>query len=104
MNTTININGTDYKFKYTIRSLFIFEQVTGRPFKIETLLDNYLFYYSMLLANNPDSAMLWDEFIDELDKDPRLMLEMNKIVEEQRQQSELFNGNEDDGNDSEKKN
>ena len=95
--TTIKINGTDYKFKYTIRSLFIFEQITGRPFKIETLMDNYLFYYSMLLANNPDNA---------LDDEPRLMLEMNAIVEGQRKQTELFNATDDEGstNDDEKKN
>ncbi len=103
MTTTININGTDYRFKYTIRSLFIFEQITGRPFKIETLLDNYLFYYSMLLANNPDNTMLWDDFLDALDTDPTLMIEMNRIVEEQRKQSELFNTEENDG-DGEKKN
>ena len=104
MNTTIKINGTDYKFKYTIRSLFIFEQITGRPFKIETLLDNYLFYYSMLLANNPDNTMTWDDFLDALDNDPTLMIEMNRIVEEQRKQSELFNTSEENDGDGEKKN
>ena len=34
---TIKINGIDYKIKYTIRALFIFEQITGKAFKIETL-------------------------------------------------------------------
>lgn len=104
--TTIKINGTDYRFKYTIRSLFIFEQITGRPFKIETLMDNYLFYYSMLLANNPDNIMTWDDFLNALDDEPRLMLEMNAIVEGQRKQTELFNATDDEGstNDDEKKN
>lgn len=51
---TIKINGEEYVIKYTIRALFMMEQITGKPFKINTLLDNYIFFYCMLLANNKD--------------------------------------------------
>ncbi len=100
---TIEINGKDYKLKYTIRSLFIFEQITGRSFKIETMLDNYLFFYSMLLACNQDQPLTWDEFIDALDEDVTLLKDMNEVIEEQQKQSNLFNPNDQDG-DGEKKN
>ena len=30
---TITINNTEYKVKYTIRALFIFEQITGKAFE-----------------------------------------------------------------------
>ena len=53
----ITIKGTDYKLKYTIRAMFIYEQITGKPFGISTLLDNYIFFYSMILANNPDNIL-----------------------------------------------
>ena len=69
---TITINNTEYKIKYTIRALFIFEQITGKAFEIKTLLDNYIFFYSMILANNPDNILDWNVFIDALDSDPSI--------------------------------
>lgn len=41
---TITINNTEYEIRYTIRALFIFEQIKGEAFQIRTTLDNYLFY------------------------------------------------------------
>ena len=69
---TITINNTEYKVKYTIRALFIFEQITGKAFEIKTLLDNYIFFYSMILGNNPDNILDWNVFIDALDSDPSI--------------------------------
>ena len=69
---TITINNIEYKVKYTIRALFIFEQITGKAFEIKTLLDNYIFFYSMILANNPDNILDWNVFIDALDSDPSI--------------------------------
>jgi hypothetical protein len=68
----ITINNKEYKVKYTIRALFIFEQITGKAFEIKTLLDNYIFFYSMILANNPENILDWNEFIDALDSDPSI--------------------------------
>ena len=94
---TIKINGKDYKVKYTVRSLFIFEQITGKSFAINTLLDNYVFFYSMLLACNADDVLSWDEFIDALDDDPTILKQMNDVVEEQQKQSKVFNQEDGDG-------
>ena len=69
---TITINNTEYQVKYTISALFIFEQITGKAFEIKTLLDNYIFFYSMILANNPDNILDWNVFIDALDSDPSI--------------------------------
>lgn len=93
---TIEINGKQYNIKYTIRALFIFEQISGKSFKIETLLDNYLFFYSMLLACNKDNVLTWDEFIDALDEDPTILKDMNDVVEAQQKQTSLFNTDETD--------
>lgn len=97
---TIKINGKDYNIKYTIRALFIFEQITKRPFSIKTLLDNYIFFYSMLLANNKDNILDWDEFIDALDSDSSLLQELTAINEEALKKDELFD---DDSKEEEKK-
>ncbi len=101
----IKIKGKNYNIKYTIRALFIFEQITGKPFKIETLLDNYLFFYSMILANNQDKSEIlsWDDFIDALDNDPNLFGKINIAVEQQQKQDKIFNQEESTDTDPEKK-
>lgn len=101
---TININGKDYKVKYTIRALFIFEQITGKAFKLETMLDSYIFYYSMILANNKDQVLQWDEFLDALDENPKLLQDMEKVMKEEDGKNSLFNDNKEDNNSTKKKN
>ena len=87
----ITINNKEYKVKYTIRALFIFEQIAGRAFEIKSTLDNYLFLYSMILANNPDTPLDWDEFIDAMDNDMSLIGQLNKIISDSQKKNELFN-------------
>lgn len=101
---TISINGKDYKVKYTIRALFIFEQITGKAFKLETMLDSYIFYYSMILANNKDQVLQWDEFLDALDENPKLLQDMEKVMKEEDGKNSLFNDNKEDNNSTQKKN
>ena len=86
----ITINGKEYKVKYTIRALFIFEQITKRAFEISTILDNYLFFYCMILANNPDTTLDWDEFIDAMDNDISLIPQLNQVVADTQRKNELF--------------
>ena len=87
----ITINNKEYKLKYTIRALFIFEQITGRACEIKTTMDNYLFFYSMLLANNPDNLLDWDEFIDAMDNDSTLITQLNQVISDSTKKNELFN-------------
>lgn len=98
---SITINDKEYKVKYTIRALFIFEQITKKPFEIKTLLDNYIFFYSMILANNPDDVLDWNVFIDALDSDPTIYQQLNQLLNsEQKKQNLLV----DDSDDKVKKN
>lgn len=76
----ITIRGKEYKVKYTIRAMFIFEKMANKLFKIESLLDWYIFYYSMILANNPDCELLFDDFIDECDSNPTLISNMQEYL------------------------
>lgn len=91
----ITINEKEYKIKYTIRALFIFEQITGKAFAISTLLDNYVFFYSLILASNED-VLDWDEFIDALDNDPKLVQELTTMVAEQQKKDKIFGGDDND--------
>jgi len=96
----LTINNKDYNIKYTIRGLFIFEQITGKPFELRTVLDNYIFLYSLLLANNPDNPIQWDEFIDALDSDKNLLEQLMEVVREYQNKDNLFS---EDASDGEKK-
>lgn len=93
---TIKINGKEYKVKYTIRALFIFEQITGKAFEIKTLLDNYIFFYSMILANNPDDVLDWNVFIDALDSDPSIFKQLNTLVENEQKKQQILVDDSDD--------
>lgn len=97
----LTINKKKYTIKYTIRALFIFEQITGKPFEIKTLLDNYILFYSLILANNPDNIIEWDEFVDALDNDKKLIDQLNKFMADQEKKSNIFNS--EDIKDSETK-
>lgn len=99
----ITINNNDYKVKYTIRALFIFEQITGKSFEIKSILDNYVFFYSMILANNEENVISWDDFIDAVDNDPKLILQLNNIINEYQTKDNLFDSSDND-NDGSKKN
>lgn len=95
---TIKINKQDYKIKQTIRALFLFEEISNKPFEIKTTLDNYLYFYCLLLANNPD-FMDWDAFVDSLDNDPNIIVEITNLLNQQQKIEKLLDTEEvdDDG-------
>lgn len=79
---TIEIKGKTYNYKYSLRALFIFERITGRPFALNDTMDTFTFFYAMLLANNEDlsNILTFDEFIDECDNDATIGNEMGDYL------------------------
>ena len=78
----IKINKKNYEAKYTIRAFFTFEQLTGKEFKVENKLDEYIFMYRLIIANNPDELLTLNEFISACDKDLNIALQIQKIMVE----------------------
>lgn len=78
----ITIKDNTYKIKYSIRALFIFEEITGKTFKLEKVMDFYIFFYAMILANNPDSNLLFNDFIDACDEDTSLFTSFQNYLNE----------------------
>ena len=104
-NNIVTINGTDFIVRNTLRALFVFEQISGKPFAIESTLDNFLFLYSVLLASNKDKMLSWDNFIDAVDKDKKIVDRMNEILKDSREIEQLLSEDpKEDGTDGEKKN
>lgn len=99
----IKINGKEYVIKYTIRAMFIWEQIMKKPFNPQTLLDNYTFFYSIILANNPNNPPTWDEFIDALDSDPQLVQSITALVDRTLSQNAMFSDEDEKKTASKKK-
>lgn len=86
---TIKIGDKDWKLKYSIRALFLYERITGKSFEMVSLEDQVIFFYCILLAQNPD-FMTFDEFCDAIDSGKLNVNELNKFVtEQQAMQAEL---------------
>ena len=86
----MTIKGQDYKLKYTLRALFIYEQITGKAFELKTITDEYLFFYCILTANNPDMRLTFDELIDAIDEDMSIMLEFQNLLKKELEKQQLF--------------
>lgn len=101
---TIKIKNEDFELKYTIRALFIFEQITGKPFKTKTLTDLYIFFYSILLANNPTTTLTIASLIDACDEDNILFVNFNNwLISETKKQNQFENDKDEDNKGSKKK-
>lgn len=66
---TVTINGCEYKLAYNLRSLFIYEEIAGKPYSGAKSMENYYLMYSMLQANNENFDMSLDAFVDACDVD-----------------------------------
>ena len=96
----ITINDKEYKLKYTLRALFIFERITGKAFSIDDMMDQYLFFYCLVLASNPDTELTFDEFIDACDNDKDLVKQISDfIAKENTKQGQIDS---DEGNEEKK--
>lgn len=69
---TISIKNKSYKIVYCLKNYFVFESLTGYPFQFGKLLDEYVLFYSSILACNPGFDLLFDEFISICESDPAL--------------------------------
>lgn len=86
----MTIKGQDYKLKYTLRALFIYEQITGKAFELKTITDEYLFFYCILMANNPDSSLTFEELIEAVDEDMGIMVEFQNFLKKELEKQQLF--------------
>ena len=91
----MEINNKEYKLKYTLRALFIYEQITGKAFKLETLTDEYLFFYCVLAANNPDMDLTVDGLVDAMDEDAGIMIQFQNFMKKELERQNIFITNTD---------
>lgn len=68
----LTIKDTDVEIKYTIRALFIYEQLAEKTFNPQTLTELFLFFYALILANKTDIQLTFNELIELCDNDSTL--------------------------------
>ena len=102
----IKIKKKNYNVKYSLRALFLYEQITGKSFELTNTMDTFIFYYCMILANNPDTKLTFDEFIDAVDSDPKIAIKFSQVLTHQSEKQKMLGGKEEDSDedDGEKKN
>lgn len=76
----ITINGLEYTLRNILRNFFIYEEIKGAPFAFGKLIDEYLLFYSTLLANNETFSMSFADFINVCDANPSLFSEYKTFV------------------------
>ena len=77
---TISLNGKDFILKYSLRAFFIFENLSGYPFQFGKMIDEFLLFYSFLLANNESLTMEFDEFIELCENDLTLFEQFKEFI------------------------
>ena len=86
----IKINDTEIELKQTFRAHIIYEQITGNTFSEKNVTDIITFYYSTVMAANPELVITFDEFIGWLDEDPNRLTEfVNWLTDNDKRQQEL---------------
>lgn len=80
---TVIVRDKEYTVRHSLRALFIYEELSGKPFTGQSLADSYLLCYATLLACNPDTFTLtFSEFIDECDSDPMIFRSYTDMLSE----------------------
>lgn len=92
MNTVV-LQGIELKLAYNLRSLFIYEEIAGKPYTGEKTVENYMLMYAMLLANNEAFSLSFDEFINECDADLGLYQVFVEVLTEQGKRASAFLSN-----------
>ena len=78
---TISLNGKDFSLKYTLRAFFIFENLSGYPFQFGKMIDEFLLFYSFLLASNQELfKMEFEEFIELCENDLTLFEQFKEFI------------------------
>lgn len=101
----ITIRGKEYPIKYTLRALFIYEQITGETFNPKNTIESYLFYYCIILANNPSFEYTFKDFISICDEDVTIAIKLQTfLVKEMDKQAQIINKEFDEEKEDVKKN
>ena len=73
----IKIRDKEYKLKLSMRAYMLMENIQGRSFDIQNMTDTITFFYCIILTSSKEYDFKYDELLDMLDEDPKLLVEFN---------------------------
>ena len=88
----VRIKEQEVELRYSMRSLFMYENITGQSFNPKSLQDFCTFFYCVVCSSNKDLDLTFDEFIDFLDEDPSKMNEFAEWLSKTMQKSSFLSG------------
>ena len=96
---TVTIKGKEYAVKNNIMAMMIFEELRKKAFRIETITDQMVYLYSMVVAANQNEFPTWEEFVDAAT--PKFLAEFGEFLAEEAKKTDIFG---DEGKEGSKKN
>lgn len=76
----MEILGREYQLSFGLRSMFIFESITGEAFNIKTIFDEYVYFYACLMSVSSNPELDFDDFIAYCDEHPELLKEFDEAL------------------------
>lgn len=86
----MEILGKNYEFKYSLRSMFVWEEITGKSFDVKTLLDTYILAYACIISNPDNPSLEFNDFINYADEHLEVIEEFNKFMSDELNRRELL--------------
>lgn len=87
----VTIKGKEYGVKNSLRAVLIFEESRGKAFSISTVTDLITYQYCMICAGGSDDVPSFNDFLDELDANPKLAEDLNAYFHAEQKRNEIFN-------------
>lgn len=86
----MEILGKEYQLSFGLRSMFIFESITGSAFNIKTIFDEYVYFYACLMSVSSNPELEFDEFINYCDEHPELLKEFDEALIAESKRKEML--------------
>lgn len=74
----ITIKDKEIELKYTMRSMLMYENITGKTFMPNTLTDIVTYMYCVVLSSTKDYSLSFDDFLDYIDGNVDVMNEFSQ--------------------------
>lgn len=89
----VTIKDKEIELKYSIRSMLMCENITGKSFNPETLTDVITFMYCVFVSSSNDYSLKFDDFINELDENPDIVKQFSEWLQSSATGNETFKKN-----------
>lgn len=93
----------EIELKSTFRSMIIYEKVAGKTFNPEGITDILLYFYSVIMASDKDCDLEFEEFINMVDENPKLLTDFSVWLNKSFRISNYINGEVEKENENPKK-